>query len=124
MNQIAFNGEAELSVAQVAGMAVGEMWRVRRCKRFASEPHRLDCASPETTCQMKAAVTLTHCRCAVMNAFLISSADYLLSMRTAEDRIAESGALGEDFRGKGGSRRALIIFFIFLSSPAPQYTLR
>lgn len=51
---------------------------------------------------MKAAVALTHCRSAVMNAFLISFADYLLSMHTAEDRIAESGALAEEFRGKGG----------------------
>ena len=119
MNQIAFNGEAELSMAETAGMVVGEMGRARRCKRFASKPQRLDCASPETTCQTKAAVALTHCRCAVMNAFLISFADYLLSVHTAEDRLAESGALGEDFRGKGGSRRALIISFIFLSSPAP-----
>lgn len=86
------------------------------CQRFAKEPRRLDCASPETTCQWKAAVALPHCRSAVMNAFLISVADYLLSMHTAEDRIAESGALGEDFRGKGGgdSGRALIIFFYFL----------
>lgn len=121
MNQIAFNGEAKSSMAERAGAVGGVRGRVGGAKGL---PWRLDCASPETTCQMKTAVTLTHCCCALMNAFLISFADYLLSMHTAEDRIAKFGAVVEEFRGKGGCGRALIIFFIFLSSPAPQYTLR
>lgn len=56
-------------------------------ERFAKEPRRLDCASPEATCQMKTTVALTHCCSAVMNAFLISFADYLLSMHAVEVRI-------------------------------------
>jgi hypothetical protein len=43
---------------------------------------------------MKAAVTLTHCHSAVMNAFIMSFAEYLLYTHTAEGRIAETGALG------------------------------
>lgn len=104
MSQIAFNGEAELSMAEPAGMVGREGEGRGMQKRFAKKPWRLDCGSPETSCQMKAAVALTHCRSAVMNAFLISFADYLLSMHTAEDRIAESGALGEEFKGKGGGQ--------------------
>lgn len=63
---------------------------------------------------MTAAVALTHCRSAVMNAFLISFADYLLSMHTAEDRIGSLGPLVETSEASGGGgRRALIIFFYF-----------
>lgn len=63
---------------------------------------------------MTAAVALTHCRSAVMNAFLISFADYLLSMHTAEDRIGSRGPLVETLEASGGGgRRALIIFFYF-----------
>lgn len=62
-------------------------------ERFAKEPRRLDCASPEATCQMKTTVSLTHCCSAVMNTFLISFADYLLSMYAMEVRIASLGPL-------------------------------
>lgn len=85
----------------------------RGMQRFCQRVTEIGLCQCRNHLPMKAAVTLTHCRSAVMNAFLISFADYLLSMHTAQDRIAESGALGEDLRGEGGSRRALIIFFYF-----------
>lgn len=89
-------------MSEMAVMVRGEGEGRGMQKRFAKEPWRLHCASPEATCQMKAAVAFIHCRSAVMNAFLISFVDYLFSMHTAEDRIAKSVPPGEDFRGKGG----------------------
>lgn len=113
-------------MAEPAGMMGGE-GEGKGMQRFCQRAMEIGLCRCRNHLPVKAAVTLTHCRSAVMNAFLISFADYLLSMHTAQDRIAKSGALGEDFRGKGGGRRALIIFFFFLnflSLPAPQCALR
>lgn len=99
-------------MAEPAGMMGGE-GEGRGMQRFCQRATEIGLCQRRSHLPMKAAVTLTHCRSAVMNAFLISFADYLLSMHTAQNRIAESGAPGEDFRGKGGGRRALIIFFYF-----------
>lgn len=80
-------------MAEPAGL-VGREGEGRGMQRFCQRATEIGLCQRRNHLPMKAAVTVTHCRSAVMNAFLINFADCLLSMHTAQDRVVESGALG------------------------------
>lgn len=103
MNQIAFNGEVELSIAKMAGIVGGEGESTRMQKTFTRVTKIGLCQSrnhlPNESCSCSQPLPLCCNEC-----ILISFADYLLSVHTTQDRIAKSEDLGEDFKGKGGEQ--------------------
>lgn len=80
-------------MAEPAGLVGGE-GEGQGMQRFCQRATEIGLCQCRNHLPIKAAATVTHCRSAVMNAFFISFADYLLSVHTAPDRIAKSGALG------------------------------